>query len=556
MPGKQTVNRRYNQFIYGGYNIGEIYRFNEETSIEFQYSQDYKAVLEKLNEIKSNECRAYHKFMLIESDDYRLKRLFAFFIFEVLLDPDILDRCMIKAEIDRPYFPTLLIKEIDRQIRMSKRGFKEFSAFKKDELEKQIEIFKEYLLMRFESYYLSEMLKNVHEDIILVCEAFCPEFLHKIPKNVKGIITIKEMKDLNFIKLLAYEYEIPIAQCYTIFPHDKIAIIDGDREKITFNPDEEDLKWFYEKYKNSTFDLGEIPTYQSKKIKIYAQVVNENNLDRVTSNNWYQGIAPFKTDFYFITKGILPKVEEQIEYYVDFFQKSNGMPIYLKVPDFTPDKPLKYMDHAHREIGFVQSQHQMFFDHFAAIAQAVKRTNADVKIVIPRIVMAEELSDWKRHLIMAFDYENIKVPEFGYILETESAYEYYYSFPKVDFVIIGFDNLIEEYSIHYDRYSKMTTRKFEQIFLPVIKDIHEHLNKRNQPTKHILSGNIISNPFIFRKLINYGFTEFSIPISKIRYIEPMFTDYCNTRGKYIGVYQQAKLKRKLKEEALKEKNKL
>ena len=550
MPRKQTVNRRYNQFVYGGLCIGKIFHFDQESVIKFQYSQDIELLITKLDQIKSEESRAYHKFILTESGDYKLKQLFAFFIYEILISPDILNRCRTKAKRETVYFPSLFINEIERQIRRNESGLKEFYLSGREEVVNQLNTFMNYLLTRFESFFLYEMLKQVKADIILVCDGFRPEYLHNIPQNVKGIITRKEEKELELIRRLATEFEIPIAQCTLIYPDDEIAIINGEINRITFNPDKEDLERFYEKYYSLTFKFGEIASYGSHRIKLYAEVANANHLDRITSYNWYDGIGPFNTEFFFMTRGILPTIDNQVEFFVDFFNKANGLPIYLKVPDFTPDKPLKYMEAAHSDTGFIHSQHQLFFDNFTAIAKAVKATKADVKIVIPKVVMASELSDWKRHVIMAYLDEDLRIPEFGYVLETEAAYEFYNQFPRVDFVIIGFDNLVEENSIHFNRYTELSITQFNELFLPLIKDIHEHLNNRYYPTKHILAGNVVGNPFIFRQLINYGFTDFSIPLSKIRVIEETFTEYCNSRGRFVGVYRQERMKRLMKQRQL------
>lgn len=552
LPRKQTVNRRYNQFVYGGPNMGKIFEFNKETVIKFQKAHDYRTLLLQMEQIKTEESRAYHKFVIMESDDNEIKQIFAFFIHEILLNPEILERCLLKIKKENVYLPGLYIAEIERQIRRNRDSFDEFKHMDSKDIERELEILTDYFLMRFEVFFLNEMLKTTNENIVLVIDNFRPEFLHDIPQHVKGIIIKNTVEDKDFIRLLSSEYEIPIAQCSLIYPTDKIAIINEKTQRITFNPDDEDLEIFHKEYNSTTFNLGEKPSYMFGRIKIYAQAINSNNLDRIESFNWYNGIAPFKTEYFFITNGILPTIEEQVEFFVDFFMKSKGMPIYLRVPDFMPSKPLKYMNNIRKDTDFFHNQHNLFFDHFTAVAKAVKLTNADVKICIPRVVMASELSDWRRHVVMAFEDEGLQIPEFGYVLETESAFEYYSEFPRVDFIIIGFNDLIEENTDFYNRFTEISVSKFNEIFVPVIKDIHAHLYKRGAATKHILAGNVISNPGIFRKLINYGFTDFSIPVSKIRLIEETFTEYCITRGRFVGVYRQARLRRELREQSLKE----
>ena len=555
MPRKQTTNRRYNQFVYGGLNMGKIYRFDEQNGIKYQDKHDVKKLLLKLDKIKSEECREYHKFVLEEFDDANLIQLFAFFILEIFLVKDILVRCMDKIEKKSLYLPTLVITELEREIRRKSKDFYEFKGIPQREIDSHLEVMLEFIQMRFESYFLYEMLKDVHEDIILVCKKFRREYLHNLPSIVKGVIVTDEVEDLKFVQFLSSEFGLPIAHCGKMYQSDEIAIIDGYKERITFNPDEEDIDRFHVKYLTTTYRLGEKASYNPRRINMYAQAVNAKDLDRITSGGWYRGIAPFKTEYFFITRGILPSVDDQIAHYVDFFKKSNGMPIYLRIPDFRPEKPLKYMENAKKDTSFFHNHHNLFFQHFEAVARAVKITNADVKITIPRVVMNSELSDWKRHVIMAFTDEDLPIPEFGYVLETESAFEYYEDYFDIDFVIIGFNDLIEEHHDHLNRFSNLSKRKFEELFIPILKDIHYHLRvARTRPIKHILAGNIVSNPFIFKELLKYGFTDFSIPVDKIRFIEPALKYYCDTRGSYIGVYQERLMRKKIIEDSKKNQN--
>lgn len=546
MISKGTVYHDSHQFIYGGLDYGKLLKFDKESRIEFQERQNSLVFIEDLFQLKTNECRRYQRFIINETDDSILNDVYIFLMFEVFINTSVHQRCLNKIDNSFAYIPELIVFEIEQEILKNKEILIKRFSLRVEVLEKHIKLIKNYLLMRLESYYLEQMLLDTEEDVILVIDDFRVEYLQNIPPNVKGIIITQEVENPQLLQLLSSEYEISIAQ-YKIIPSlAKDVIIDGYKNKLIFNPSLDEKGKFHERILKMTFKLGESPNYSTDKINIYAQAINSNNIDRITSESWFNGIAPFKTEYFYISNGILPTVDEQVKFYVNIFNQAKGMPIFLRIPDFRPDKPLNYMIDAFDESGIYKPHHLVIYDHFSAIAQAVKLTNADVKVVIPRVARHTEIAEWKMHLFMAFEYEKMPTPEMGYVLETESAYEFYFEYPQVDFVIIGFNDLIEETTDFYNRFSIITANKFQEIFLPPLKDIHQFLSKRAKPIKHILAGNLITNPFILKKLLNYGFTDFAIPVNKIRLIEPVLTEYCNTRGKYIGVHHERIKKQLLK----------
>ena len=63
------------------------------------------------------------------------------------------------------------------------------------------------------------------------------------------------------------------------------------------------------KISEKTYEIGENSKYLPSKVRIYAPMVDTRMVDKVAYGDWFAGIAPFKTEYMFVTKGIMPKDE-------------------------------------------------------------------------------------------------------------------------------------------------------------------------------------------------------------------------------------------------------
>ncbi|NCU32727.1 MAG: hypothetical protein EOM23_07340, partial [Candidatus Moranbacteria bacterium] len=418
----------------------------------------------------------------------------------------------------------------------------------RDEALEHIEKLKERIIHRliFDSY--KSKIQSIEKDVILRVNAFRAEYLDELPINLQGIIYKTTDIDERFMRIIAQEFQIPTVQTTLKIQDSSQIILDGKSNKIIINPNEVDLNEFSRLEKAHYFQIGDHPTYKPSKVEVYASMAHRKHIEKALSSNWYKGIAPFKTEYMFLTKGRIPTEYEQYVIFKDLFRRSQGRPVYVRIPDFREDKPIGHMKGVTTDMNSFADNSLIFSRHLNAIARAAHEENPDLRMVLPMIRMNDEIEFWKWQIWSSYSSHQMRVPDVGITVETESALQYFEEYDYLNFVLIGLNDLTEEVSDDCDRFSELTVKKFKEIFHPDLRDLHQHYRRKNKITKHIIGGNVLHNPSIFRELLKWGFRNFSIPVDKIKRIEPVITHYNETRGRFIGVAEERK--RKIQEKTL------
>lgn len=520
--------------IYGTIAVGNIVYFNIKNETNRVKNIELKTLFDELNDNTIDEYIQYREIKLqvnenIESIDEILD--FIYFTF----DTGVIRRNFVRYVHEKKYdVPRAFHEALNKFIKSPKFIIPVELLCKKEEIRFFINELKSRLISRYESVMLQRLIRNLDFDFILYTDEFKKEYFYNLPKQIQGIIC-KNCKDEDLAFSFAHEFELPLAIHDFEFQENSLVIIDGIENIVIVDPSVDIENQYQEKLRKYTYIIGEDSSYSPSKINIYAPMVDTRILDKIAYGNWYTGVAPFKTEFIYSTKGTLPSYKEQYDLFHHMFTVMKDKEVYIRIPDFRPERPTELLGEIFTDTDTFDQFTELFQTNMLAIANASKDTGKQVNMLVPMIRMSSEIPFWRREIKSVFEYCNQGNVKVGIMFETGSAYDYYEEYKGMDFVIIGLNDLVEEISDDYDRYSHMSKEEIIETFWPNLRDLHQYFRSYRLQTKHILAGNFLSNPEVFRKFLKSGFRDFSIRASEIKLIEKVLTKYNETRGMYIGV---------------------
>lgn len=409
--------------------------------------------------------------------------------------------------------------------------------------EKTIEL-RDRIVSQIDRFIIHDAAKTYDEDIIVYILNFKKEFLYELPMNVKGFIC-RKLDRPDLILELSGVYEIPILLTLRTYEPDSFIVIDGINKKSYLNPSEKIIEKLKKISNMYTFELGEDPIYSAKDIKFYATLVDTRNLDRACSSTWYEGLAIFKTEYMYITKGYIPTLSEQIAIFSKVIKAFGDKIVQIRIPSFDEIKSLDYENEIYTDLDYVRDYDRIFLTNVMAIQKAAELAEKKVAIVVPMMRVGTEVEKWKELLHGYFKAEHIEhdSPYFSIMMETESALLYYEDYRNVDTVVYGLDNYIEE-CMDQTKYEDIDFEEFMLQAFPELEWSHQYFRRTGIKVFHFVEGNVLRNPKIFRKLMDKGFKNFVIPLAHIKEAGEVLFKQESTRGKYKGVHAKRKNKKK------------
>jgi hypothetical protein len=311
---------------------------------------------------------------------------------------------------------------------------------------------------------------------------------------------------------------------------------------------------YIDKIDKMIFKPNQEAKYKMKTHEYYAPMVDTRYLSLIKNNSFYAGMATYRPEYLFMTKGMLPSKEELCHIFKDIFEAFKDRDVYIQTPDFGDLKWLDYLPLTNAFINRYIFGHGLVFRvFFDALVDTVKETKKQIHIVVPMIRDKIEVKPWKERIEFIFkDVPKHIKPKFGFQLETETSVDYIEDFVKTDFNIIGVDTLTDEISTTYSRYDFIPKEYMIDTLYEYIRVAHQHMRRTGIRMKHLISGHMMRNEEIFKKYFAGGFTRFIVPITMMYIAEDLLDNHEKTRGRYKGVAQQ---RREAKKRQKDEKNK-
>lgn len=396
---------------------------------------------------------------------------------------------------------------------------------------------------------LNELLEKYNSPVIVVLETFHIEYLYQISKQVKGFV-IRDAHNKDEIVEFAHAYEIPMIESQDIIKHHNKIIIDNINKNFYINPKRKIQRLYNEKIDQLLIKPNQEAKYKMKLHRYYAPMVDLRYLSLIKNSSFYAGMATYRPEYLFMTKGMLPTEEEFIHIFREIFDAFSDGEIYIQTPDIGDMKTLDFLPNINAYIkNFIYGHGIVFNVFFSALNVVIKESQKQIHLVVPMIRDRIEVIPWKERIKDLFSNlpKDIQ-PLFGFQLETETSVDYIEDFVKTDFNIIGLDTLSDEVLTDYSRYDKIPKEYMMDNLYYYIQIAHQHMRRTGIRMKHLISGNIMRNDKIFKKYFVGGFTHFIVPITLMYIAEDILDNYEKTRGRFIGVAQKRREDKKRKEE--------
>jgi signal transduction protein with GAF and PtsI domain len=418
-----------------------------------------------------------------------------------------------------------------------------YTNVSKDEIEDILEYTKKRIYSLMSKMLIKNLTKDINEDFIFITENFQSEIFDDVSKYLKGVICLNQPIE-GEPSAYSIDFGFPLIVCNYPIASNQYILIDQAKKVIIINPTDE-LKNSHSSLINSrSDDKFEDLNFKNPQFKIFASTVDTLSIDTIAQSNNYHGLCTFKTEYYFNARGITPSLEEQTAKYVDVIQRMGDKEVFLEIPHFDHNIKLEIMKDEVTDIRGVDRFGKIFEVFFDAIANASFITQKRLNIVIPMIMSKKEVDDWLMHIEYHFDQKNALRPNIGGALESELAIMYGTDFEKLDFIIIGLDDIYDEIDEDYDKLKgNAHIDMIDPISLDDLRRLHKLMQRLKSFQRHILHGNVLTNPEVLHKFLKRGFKEFAIPVNKMHLVYDVFKKHLDSVGNYIGYRAMIKAKK-------------
>ena len=390
-------------------------------------------------------------------------------------------------------------------------------------------------------YFIHKFASQIDEDVIISINKFEKEYFYQMPNNLKGFVC-RHIDNEMLIKDMAFAYETPVVVTTKNVKDTKFLVIDNINKKLYVDPNDNYLSKCMEEYSKHNINLDNDPKYTSEVIKYYASLVDLRHLDSVKRNNWYVGGIFYRTEYMYLSKGYYPKYEEMVDTFTALMKAFYDREIHIQLPELNHYKRLTYeKDEIFTEVTIASLYHRIYFRTVNAIYEASQKTEKQVTLVIPMLRIGKEIYDWKDKIdcFIGIDRNHDIAPKFGIAMETESAFEYFEDYRRVNSIVFGMDNFLEE-ALEISKYDKVDYEYFMRAAWPDLQMTHQFYRKNGIRMLHMMTGMILRDPFYLKKFIAKGFKHFVIPLKTLKMAENVLFTHESTRGKYVGVHAERK----------------
>ncbi|MFA6801620.1 MAG: putative PEP-binding protein, partial [Acholeplasmataceae bacterium] len=286
------------------------------------------------------------------------------------------------------------------------------------------------------------LISRYKKPIIVIIDEFHEEYFYQLSEVVKGII-IRKVDDYNLIVDYAYNFQIPMVKTDIEIKKHDFVIIDNIKEEVFINPDKKTFQLYKHTCDNIIFSKNEIAKYQMKQLKLYIPLVDTRYLNILENESFYAGVGIFKTEYFFMTRGLLPSNDELTNIFVQLMNTFKNREINVSIPDFGENKRLNYYLETATSIINIHGYTMVFNIFFDSLFEAILKTNKKIALVIPMMRNGDDITLWKEKINYLFK----KLPKelMPYIvgfLQTDNSIDQIEDFVKSDFNILDLDTYI------------------------------------------------------------------------------------------------------------------
>jgi phosphotransferase system enzyme I (PtsI) len=333
--------------------------------------------------------------------------------------------------------------------------------------------------------------------------------------------------------ILARAFEMPavvgLESISTDISGGETIIIDGNRGIVILRPDERTLARYrklqleFQTFEQSLIKEKDLPaiTADGREIRVMANIELPEEVVSAVQHG-AGGIGLFRTEFLYLTSGVMPDENVHYEAYRKSLAPLTGRPLVIRTLDLGADKVIS--SHAFHErnpfLGLRSIRVSMKYpETFRTQVRAILRasTLGKVRLMLPMITAIEELR-WARRIIeetkQELKRENQTVDdkiEIGIMIEVPSAALMADSLAKeADFFSIGTNDLTQ-YTLAVDRGNELVANLYSPANPAVLELIRKSIAAANKAKISVsMCGEMAGEPIFAPLLVGMGLCEVSI----------------------------------------------
>lgn len=379
---------------------------------------------------------------------------------------------------------------------------------------------------------------NSSEPVIILADDLAPSETVQLDKD-KVLAFVTQLGSTNsHTAILARTMNIPALISVNMELNEEydgvFAIVDGFTGTVYVDPDDETLTKMKKKQvedlekkalllqlkgkKNVTLD--------GKKIKIYANIGNANDVANVLKND-AGGIGLFRSEFLYLEKNDYPTEEEQFSVYKTVAENMAGKKVIIRTLDIGADKQVDYFNMEHEEnpamgyraIRICLDRKEIFKTQLRALYRA--SAYGKISIMFPMIISVAEVIEIKEIVEeVKTELKEQGIPfsdvEIGIMIETPAAVMISDLLAKeVDFFSIGTNDLTQ-YTLAIDRQNPKLDKIYDSHHRGVLRMIKMVADNAHANGIWMgICGELASDLSLTETFLSMGIDELSVSPSLI-----------------------------------------
>ena len=395
-----------------------------------------------------------------------------------------------------------------------------------------------------------ESAKELPDNAIIVAEEFTPNQILSFDTNkIAALISVIGSENAHsaiLARMLDIPYLYNVSEEILKINNGESLVVDACSGKIYDNPTEEILAEVIKKRTAIAEEKADIEKYRGKqsvtkngkKIHLYANIATVEDAKNAIKND-AEGVGLLRTECFFMNHTAFPNEEEQTNFYSEIAQTINNKPLIIRTFDFGSDKDVPFLNLqkeknpalGYRGVRICLDDENFFKTQLRAIYKVAmqiksKTGHPSISIMFPMITSIWEM---EACIKMCREVEKELNIDFkvalGAMIETPaSVFIADKLAQKVDFFSVGTNDLTQ-YTLAIDRQGNTNLKKYfdthHEALLQALKTIGEAAGKNNIEAG--ICGELAMDFDLTEKLIEYGFTEFSVNPNKILELRKVIT---------------------------------